>query len=227
MKNKTKFSVSVQSVKKIYELPESWSAEECKQLLQFADFENVDSLDTSELKDYAIMLLQDQEPAEAAETVLTYKFGSTLKTGQIQNLAHEMMDEKLWEEYQDISLHKELYNTSVLMKEAFPKKFPETNALKCTLSVGVANDPMKQTLLQADKAFVARMLAHGMDDHALINRLFDTQVSGDKFPEAESIIWDYQWTSIEGAMVLTVHSSHYWLHYLDEVGDYESIPYND
>jgi hypothetical protein len=92
------------------------------------------------------MALQEMQIEEATEVVLKYRFKELLSKGQIQNIAHDMLNEKLWEEYQEISFHKELYNCAVLMKWAFPRKFPETNALKCVIEVMPQNKYAKEIL---------------------------------------------------------------------------------
>ncbi len=174
---KSTFDVSILTVQEIHSLPDAWSHEDYRNILERADFDDWNELDPSELKDYTLLTLQDLEPDEAAELVLKYKFQDRLKDGQIQNMAHEMMEEKLWEEYSDIRLHKELYHCSVLMRWAFPKRFPESDAIECKLAVSAQDQPGKELLHRVDKSFLARLLAHGMDDHAVINRLFDEQIA--------------------------------------------------
>ncbi|WP_421879268.1 hypothetical protein [Marinoscillum sp.] len=218
MKAKTKYTVTVESLKKIYELPTGWTAESYRNLLQRIDFDDIDQIEEAELKDYAVMALQDYDPDEAAEIVLAHLCEGKLKPGQIQNLAHDLMAEKQWEEYQDIRLHLDLYNATVLLKAAFPKKFPETNAIKCVLSI--------QPEFPIDKSFLSRLLAHGMNEHAVINRLFDEQVAGTSFPESEGIIWKYEVQPGE-PMTVTIYSSNYWLHQMSNVSEYESFAYSD
>lgn len=214
IKTKSNFDVRILSIKEIHTLPNSWSYEDYRNILKLADFEYWYGLHASELKEYTLLALQGFEPDEAAELVLKYKFEEQLKPGQIQNLAHEMMGDKLWEEYQDIRLHKELYNCAGLMKEVFPRDFPETDAIVCRLEVSAQNQPGRELLLQADKPFVARLLAHGMEDAALINRLFDDRITGNAFGEADSIIWDFTSERADHQVLFTIFSSNYWFHNL-------------
>ena len=175
------YEVSILSIKELHALPNSWSFEDYRNILQIVDFEYWYGLNNSELKEYTLLVLQDLEPDKAAEIVLRYKLNDQLKPSQIQNLAHEMMADKLWEEYQDIRLHKDLYNCAVLMKEVFPTIFPETDAIVCVLEVSAHSQHGQDLLLQANKPFLARLLSHGMRDHALLNRLFDDQITGKYF----------------------------------------------
>ncbi len=224
---KAKFDVSVRSVDEINVLPDSWTTEDFKNVLELADFEDWDEIDESELKDYTLLSLQDFDADEAAEIVLGYKLGDRLSKGQIQNMAHEMMDEKLWEEYQDISLHKELFDCAVLLKEAFPRKFPETEAIKCAIEVTPKSDVAIDLLTDAEKTLLSRILANGMDDHAIINRLFDEQVAGKPFPEAENIIWLFDKSSENGKTTFTIYSSQYWIHGMDDISNYQSEAFSD
>lgn len=224
---KTKFEVTVRSIGEIKDLPSSWTVDDYKNILELADFEDWDEIEENELKDYTILTLQDFDPDEAGEIVLTYKLGDMLKKGQIQNMAHEMMDEKLWEEYQDISLHKLLFDCGGLLHETFPRKFPEPDALKCVIEVVPQNDAARDSMVKAEKTFLTRLLAHGMDDHAIINRLFDDQVAGQKFPEAQSIIWQFERMDEGGKTIFTIYSSQYWIHGMDDVSDYTSEAFSD
>ncbi|MEO9871535.1 hypothetical protein [Ekhidna sp.] len=216
---KLTYEVKVLSFEEVHELPDSWSSEEFKEILESADFEDLDKLDSDELRHYTIMALQELEADEAAVLVLSFKLGNKLSAGQIQNLSYEMMDEILWEEYTDINLHKELYDCAVLLKWSFPGQFPETDAVKCVIEV-VAKE--NEPLAKVDNTFLARLLANGMDDHAVINRLFDEQVDGKPFPESEGIIWHFDSKIDSDKTTITIYSSSYWLHSMDEVDRYTS-----
>ena len=52
------------------------------------------------------MAIADFEPTDAAAIVLDYKLSEVLAEGQIHNLSHEMLREKVSENYSDIFIHK-------------------------------------------------------------------------------------------------------------------------
>ena len=156
---KPRFDVRVLAVQEIQELPEAWTSEDYKNILELADFEDWDEIEESQLKDYTILALQDFESQEAAAIILEYQFQDRLSHGQIQNMSNEMMDEKLWEEYQKIDFHRELYNCAVLAKWAFPASFPETDAIKCTIEVAPENQPAIEIMEFIDKSLITRLLA--------------------------------------------------------------------
>lgn len=219
---KLKFEVHVRSVLEIQELPDAWTSEDYKNLLELADFEDWDEIDESELKDYTIMALQDLEEEEAAAVVLGYKFQGRLTKGQIQSIVYDMMEVNIWEEYQNIGFHQDLYNCAVLLRSVFPKKFPETDAVKCVVAVDPLDHTAEKALLQPDKTLLVRLLADGMTDHAVIKRLFDDQLAGGAFPEAEHIIWHFDSEFLGKKAIFTIFSSWYWLRPLDEVSNYTS-----
>ena len=214
---KTKFNVSVFGVEQVHELPDSWSEEQLRGLLELAEFDGWETVEEGELKDYVIMALQDMEADEAAQLVLKYQFGTIFKAGLLESMAHEMMEEKLWEEYKDINLHAALYNGAVMLKWAFPRKFPETDAILCKLKVNCSDPKVVWT-----KSLLIRLLATGMDSHAVVNRLFKDQLLQTSFPEAEGIIWKFVVQKEGDASLITVISSTYWLHDMDNITSFET-----
>ena len=195
--------------------------------MELADFDDWDKIEESELKDYTIMALQELDEEEAATIVLKYKFEDLLTKGQIQNMVFEMMDENLWEEYQNISFHKELFNCAVMMKWAFPKKFPQTDAVKCVLEVKSYNQVGADLLHHADKTLLARLMAGGMNEHSVVNRLFDDQVIKGPFPEAEHIVWQFDSEIQPEKTKFTIFSSWYWLKQMDEISNYTTETFSD
>ncbi len=93
-------------------------------MLELFDYSDATSVPETELFDMLSMAISDFEPDEAAEIVLTYKLNSILKEGQIKNLSHEMLEDKVAEEYSDISLHYPLFNINQLLYEAIQWQVP-------------------------------------------------------------------------------------------------------
>lgn len=224
---KPKFDINVRSVQEIHELPDGWSFDDYRNIMELADFDDWDQIEESELKDYTIMALQELDEEEAATIVLKYKFEDLLSKGQIHNMVFEMMDENLWEEYQNIGFHKELFNCAVMMKWAFPKKFPQTDAVKCVLEVKSYNQMGADLLQNADKTLLARLMAGGMNDHSVVNRLFDDQVIKGPFPEAEHIVWQFESEIQPEKTKFTIFSSWYWLKQMDEISNYTTETFSD
>ncbi|MCJ7468486.1 MAG: hypothetical protein MUO53_17535, partial [Maribacter sp.] len=124
------FTVEPQKFSTIHELPNAWNDQNYKELLEQMDFDDISGIAVNELKEMCMMSLTDNEPAEAAKIVLEYLFKERLTPGQIDNLSNEMLDEKMWEEYADLSLHEEFFNAAQLLYEAFNGKFPHPEAVR-------------------------------------------------------------------------------------------------
>lgn len=147
-------------------------------------------LEGQELRDMCLLSLQDLPPEEAAEVILRLHLGDRLSGGQIQNIAREMLDEKLWEEYADLSLHERLFHVGSLLHETFPRDFPRPDAICVTLNIKPMNEISRDILLHhANESFYVRLVADGIDATSALSRVFDKQLAARSFPEAEQIIW--------------------------------------
>ena len=90
--------------------------------------------------------------------------------------------------------------------------------------------PTLVVFVQGEAAFVTRMLADAMDANSILERLFEDQLAGRNFPEAEAIIWktDISDRSDDGSSAtLTVYSSIHWLDAMEDIDEFESRAYPD
>ena len=226
-----KILLSVQLLKfsTITELPNTWKEQNFKDLLIEMDFDGVDAIPPNELKDMCHMALTDYEPEEAAEMILSYIFKDRLNFKQIQNISHEMLDEKLWEEYADISMHEDFFNVGQLLYEAFNGKFPQPEAVRFQVKVTAKNEADLEVFEGQTETPLMRLLVKGMPENTLINRLFDEQLAGSSFAEAKDIIWQLKKEKGEGgtSMIFDVISSEYWFHDFKYVEDFEDDTHVD
>lgn len=182
-----KYTLKINSVKSIDELEDSWTNEDFTALLKKFDFEEPEKIKPDELRDYLFMAISDFEPQEAASLILEYKLSDVLTDGQIDNLSHEMLREKVSENYSDINLHKTLFSVNQLLYKAYNGKFPATKATMVNFEMNGENgtEPSKEMILMA--------LKPGLSESNLLKRLLKEQLDGAvPFPEAEGIIWDLQ-----------------------------------
>jgi hypothetical protein len=181
------YIVKINSVKSIDELDGSWNNDDFTILLKKFDFAEPEKINQNELRDYLFMAISDFEPTEAAGLLLEYKLSEALTDGQIDNLSHEMMREKVSENYSDINLHKTLFIVNQLLYKAYNGKFPATKAT-------VVDFEMKgEDETELSKEMILMALRTGLPESNLINRLFKEQLDGDAaFPEAEGIIWSIE-----------------------------------
>ena len=212
------FTVERLNFATLTELPHSWRPADYRALLGQLNFDNPDALPEAELKEMCQMALTDLEPREAAVAVLTYLFPEELTAGQIENLAHQILTERLWEENPELPLHRGFYQATQLLYEAFNGTFPSVKAVefqvKCT-----AASPADLEVFGADAgdrttaaAPLLRLLAVGLPDNALLNRLFSGHLAGDTFAEAASILWELRAVEKTAeSITFDVVSSAYWL----------------
>lgn len=224
MPTQAPFRVQVLGFSVLEELEGAWTEDDFRLLLERMDYGDVTGVDPGELRELCLLSLQDLEPAEAAKLLLRQRLGDALSAGQIQNAAHEMLDEKLWEEYADMPLHERLFHVGSLLYQAWPGVFPLPDAVRVELAVEAA-DAEGTSLLAAPlhESLIVRLLAHGMPASATLNRLFGDAVAGRSFPDAESIVWIVRTTPRrEAAVSLEVVGSGYWLDALRTARSYES-----
>ncbi len=200
-----KYFVKINAVKSTDELEGAWSNDDFKELLVRFEFPDAEQIKTSELKEYLFMAISDFEPHEAAAVLLDYKLSDVLNEGQIDNLSHEMLRVKVFENYTDIQLHHDLFNINQLLYEAYNGKFPpgKVNIVQFEITEE-HNNPVELTKENALKA-----LSYGLSENNLLNRLLSDQLEGrEPFPEAEDIVWELQ---NKGNNVYSITISEKWL----------------
>ena len=205
------FTVERLSFQHLAALPDAWQNADYLALLTKLDYDSPEAIAPAELKEMCQLALTDLEPAAAAEVVLNYLFADQLKVGQIDQLAHQMQTEKLWEENPNFALHRGFFNATQLLYEAYNGKFPHPQAVEFKVRI-TASDPAALSALDTEPAALLRLLAPGLSDRALLHRLFDEQLAGGEFPEAGDILW--QLTPSEKtatSVVFDIVSSDYWL----------------
>jgi len=226
---KTKFTVNIDKFQVLSEIEGSWTHEDYRKLLNNMDFDDVAKLGDDDIHEMCLMSLQDLEPQKAVETILQYKLGDDLNQGQIQQAAHDMQNEKIWEEYSDIGLHEKMFYAATLAKDAFPGSFPKPDAVQIDLTVIAENDDAKSCLSEAsNEPFLARLLHDGMGDGSILHRLFEESLAGQSFPEASNIIWIMEEEKVdENTSKFKITSSGCWLGALSEATTYVSHAYAD
>lgn len=222
------FKVELIKFATITELPNAWSSKHYNDLLEIMDYGNVNEIPSEELKETCLILLSENEPEDAAVIILKYIFNERLNDGQIDNLSNEMRDEKIWEEYADLSLHEEFFNATQLLYETYNGKFPFPEAVKFDFKVS-ANNAVDLSIFDSHtESAVIRLLAKGMPENALINRLYHEQLEGEEFNEAQNIIWQLQkGVKDSNSIIFTIISSTYWFKDLKYTESFEATTHAD
>lgn len=227
------FSVSVKDLRKINDMPHTWEDNDCHNLLSALEVDGLDGLAGEELLEMTVMALQDLGAEDAAEAVLAYKLENAVSAGVRQNIIQDMLEYDCpWEEYPNIALHQSLFAAGILLYKAFPKVFSKPDMMRLTLEIKTSQPQMRSIFSsKPEPAFVTRILADGMDENCILERLFEDQLLSNHFPEARGIIWDAEFTDVDEADDMTaqlvIYSSKSWLMHMEDVNEFASAAYND
>jgi len=210
-----KYDVQINSIEALDEIANYWTENDYRQLLELFNFPDSKSIKPENLLEMLQMAITDFEPADAARVLLQYKLSGHLNDGQMDQMAHDMLLDKISEEYPEISLHYALYNINQLLFKAFNGTFLNT---KATLIEFAINSDNSETPI--NKAGILRLLHHGLSPNNLLVRMFETQLTTNvDFPDAENIVWELKTTDHRNYQLIT---SEYWLSRDDVVqGEFE------
>ena len=226
---KTKFDVEVLGFKKVRALEGAWSYEDYKQLLVLMEMEDgTEQMTPAEVKEMCLMSLSDNDPQGAANVVLTHLFGRTLSAGKIEQLSHQMPEDRMWEEYSDIMAHEKLFNAYALLREAFNGTFTQPNGVKFKVKLHAQHAESFSVFDGFAEAPLVRVLACGIPDNAILNRLYEDQIVGDDFPEAEGILWQLSKLSqTKNEATYEMISSGFWFEDLEDVSEFKAETHSD
>jgi hypothetical protein len=212
-----KLKVTILEVKTVNEFDFYWSTEDYIKLLDEFNFPDAEKSKPSDLVDLLHMAISDFEPDDAARILLNYKLGEELNEGQIHSISHEMLKDKVAEEYPEPALHLDLFCINQMLFKAYNGKFPNTEASIIDLEV----IPVKQGKREINKEILIKTLGGGLKGSNLIKRLFEDQLSGKvEFTDAEKTIWKIE---LRGDNVYRLITSNYWVDHEDvAAGEFET-----
>lgn len=219
----TKYRVGVDEFEELTELEQSWKPADYVSILTLLDIADADKIDDDELREMTLFALQDLNPPDAAAVLLKYKVGTKLSAGQIRNYSIDSQHERLWEQSADLSLHQDMFAVASMLNSVNAMAFPVPDALSVSLSIQ-CDDASKLALFntEMDRAILVRMISAGMNDSAILNRLFGDQIAKGKVADADSIIWQVAVEQHDPTtMRLRITSSAYWLKALRETESFE------
>lgn len=195
------YHIIINSVKTVEELKDAWSTDDYIVLLYRFGFSDAAISKPEELKELLFMAISDFEPPEAAAILLDYKLSEQLNEGQIDQMSHDMLLDKISEEYSDISLHHELYNINQLLYKAFNGTFPNAKATIIEFEISPTKDITKEVVL--------KVLDKTLAKSNVIKRLFSSHLAGkEAFDEADDIIWNLV---AKGGSAYELTTSDYWI----------------
>lgn len=197
------FTLKIIKLKSVTKIEGFWTIEDYRNLLALFDYPDALGIPDPELFEMLSLAISDYEPNEAAEVVLKYKLENSLNEGQIHAISHEMLLDKIAEEYPDISMHYPLFNINQLLHDSYNGKFPRTVASVIDFELSF------QDKIEITKDLVLRTFSDLLTENCLIKRLFGDQLeSSQPFKEAQNIIWELRATGKDSYQLL---SSDYWI----------------
>ncbi|WP_067099550.1 hypothetical protein [Marinomonas atlantica] len=223
-----KFTVQIDSFKKIKQIDNAWSDSDYKAMLALMGFEeDVESMSSSELREMCMMSFNDQTPQEAAAIVLTHLFPE-LTEGKVDQLSHDMLDDRAWEQYPNCLYHEALFSAYALLREAFNGTFAQPTGVALALTVSATNEEEMGIFDTSPQSAMVRLLANGQSEDALIHRLYEDQIQGDTFAEAPGIIWQLQQITDNGSSrKFSLLSSEFWFGSFEDIETFEATSHAD
>jgi hypothetical protein len=210
-----KYAIKIHKISTVNQLPNAWNVEDLKVLLDKFNFPNAEGNDSKELEELLCMAIAEYTTNEAAAILLDYKLSEHLNEGQIDQLSHEMLLDRISEEYPKIELHREIYIINQLLYKAYNGKFLNTEATIVDFEI----NPLLHADTEITKEIVLKCFAQNLDSHNIIIRLFGGQLKGkEKFIEADDVLWELQKTENTYRFV----TSNYWMNkneFLNETMD--------
>ncbi|TDD95581.1 hypothetical protein [Flavobacterium cellulosilyticum] len=213
------YQVKIKRVDNVNEIDGYWADEDYIQLLEKFNYPDGASAEKKNLPELLFMAISDYEPSDAAEIVLTYKLSEDLNEGQIQQISHNMLIDKVCEEYPEIHLQGTLYAINQLLYKAYNGKFPNAKASVVLFSMTPIEGDSGKILTKEN---VLKLLNNGLSDRNLIKRLFEDEMSQNiPFPSAEGIVWELNTTDNVNYSLVT---SENWLNNQDFIrSEFESV----
>lgn len=212
------YQIVIKRTDTVNEIEGYWSDEDYIALLEKFNFPDGATAQKQNLPEFLSMAISDYEPNEAAAIVLDYKLGDELNEGQIEQISHNMLIDKVCEEYPEIHLQGRLYSVNQLLFKAYNGTFPNAKASVVHFSMEPTDSEVK--VLTAEN--VLKLLNNGLSDRNLIKRLFDDQMTQNiPFPTAQGIIWELNTTDNINYSLVT---SENWLNREDFLqSEFESV----
>ena len=200
-----KYHIIINNIKSVKELPNAWSNEDYIQLLERFGFDDAQNSKPEEILELLFMAISDYEPEEAASIILEYKLSNYLNSNQIEQISNEMLEDKISEEYADISLHHQLFNINQLLYKAYNGTFPNAKATIIAFEI----EHLDKNKKPITEEVVLKCFNTTLSGNNVIKRLFSEQLAGKKeFKEAEHIAWQLNHHSNNSYALIT---SDYWI----------------
>lgn len=229
------FKIEILSFLKIAEIEDAWTANDYTELLAVMNMgeDELTGLNTAQLKDMCLMSLNDFEHHESAKFLLMHLFKDEMADGEItegklEQTSHHMVEHRLWEEHADPAYHERFFNAYGLLRQAYNGIFAAPTGVQFTVNISAEKEDAFDIFEQSLHAVIVRLVSKGISESAILNRLFEAQISGDQFPTASKILWELKEVSkTDKTRQYEITSSSFWFGELEGMQHFEATAHAD
>ncbi len=224
------FNVEILSFLKISEIENAWMADDYKTLLAMMGIgeDELSGMSESDLEEMCLMSLYDFEDHESAKFLLAHIFKDRITEGKIDQLSHQMVENNLWEEHANPAYHRSLFNAYGLLRKAYNGTFSEPTGVQFTIKITANKKDSFEIFEPSLHAVIVRLLANGLNESAILNRLFEEQIRGEHFPAAKNILWmEKELSKTDKERQYEITSSYLWFGGLENVMSFEANAHAD
>jgi len=184
------YQVTVLSVSEVHELTGSWEIESLRSLLELAEVDELGDIADADLLEMSLMVLQDMGNQKAGELVLETVFGDSMRPGVRQNLVDDLQENEPWNDFAEVSQQRGIFVAVCLLHKAFPTRYGTPDALELRVKIQSLTKSAAAALDTPQAAWLIRLLAGGMSEHAIVHRLYSAELRSGEFKDAAGLIWD-------------------------------------
>ena len=210
-----KHQCSIANIKSSHSVDGFWNDKHISALLDLFEAGDCSGMSDAEKKEMLQMGITDNKPEESAEIILNYIFDGRLNERQTHQMAHDMLEEDLSQEYPEIAYHHELFQINQLLFEAYNGKFPNSTVSIVNIEIDGLNE-----LKVYSSSRILNILSGALSENCVLNRLYEDQLKENvEFKDANSIVWKNENTAPGKYTIIT---SSYWIDREDfELSEYE------
>jgi hypothetical protein len=147
---------------------------------------------------------------------------------QPHQMSHQMAENNLWEEHANPAYHMSLFNAYGLLRQAYNGIFKEPTGVKFTIKITANINDSFEIFDSSLHAVIVRLLANGLSESAILNRLFEEKISGESFPDAKNILWILKERSkTDNERKYEITSSYLWFGELEDVTSFDANAHAD
>lgn len=184
------YQVTIESISEIHSLTGTWDNDALRALMEQAEVDELGDIADADLLEMSLMVLQDLGNQKAGELVLEAVFGDSMRPGVRQNLVDDLQDAEPWNDFAEIHQQRGIFIAVCLLHKAFPTRYGTPDALKLRVRFLPPSSSGTAAINTPQAAWLIRILACGMSEHAIVHRLYETELHAGEFNDAKGLIWE-------------------------------------